>query len=218
MERFITFEGIEGCGKSTQIKLAGGYLSERRIPFIMTEEPGGTPIGRKIREMLLNNVPRDTANMSSETELLLFSAARAQHIKDLIGPALKEGRVVLCDRFSDATIAYQGFGRGLDIDFIRRVNDFSSAGLKQHLTLLFDLPVATGLTRAMERIAGNKGMPAEDRFEREALEFHSRVREGYLTLAGDEPDRFRIVDASKDIESVHRAVCVHLLQFINEKL
>jgi dTMP kinase len=218
MERFITFEGIEGCGKSTQIKLAGRYLSERRIPFIMTEEPGGTPIGRKIREMLLNNVPRDTANMSSETELLLFSAARAQHIKDVIGPALKEGRVVLCDRFSDATIAYQGFGRGLDIDFIRRINGFSSAGLKPHFTLLFDLPVATGLTRAMERIAGNKGMPAEDRFEREALEFHSKVREGYLTLAGDEPDRFRIVDASKDIESVHRAVCVHLLQFINEKL
>ena len=161
-----------------------GYLSERRIPFVITEEPGGTPIGRKIREMLLNNVPRDTANMSAETELLLFCAARAQHIKEVIGPALKEGRVVLCDRFSDATIAYQGFGRGLDIDFIRRINDFSSAGLKPHFTLLFDLPVETGLRRAMERIAGNKGMPAEDRFEREALEFHRRVREGYLVPCG----------------------------------
>ena len=218
MERFITVEGIEGCGKSTQIKIAAGFLSERRIPFIMTEEPGGTPIGRKIREMLLHNVPRDTANMSSETELLLFSAARAQHIKDVIGPAMKEGRVVLCDRFSDATIAYQGFGRGLDIDFIRRINDFSSAGLKPHYTLLFDLPVETGLRRAMERISSNKGTPAEDRFEREALEFHSRVREGYLSLAENEPDRFRIVDASRDIESVHREVCVHLLQFISEKL
>ncbi len=218
MERFITFEGIEGCGKSTQIKLAGGYLSEHRIPFIITEEPGGTSIGRKIREMLLHNVPRDTANMSSETELLLFAAARAQHIREVIGPSMKEGRVVLCDRFYDATIAYQGFGRGLDIDFIRRINDFSSAGLKPHFTLLFDLPVETGLRRAMERISSNKGIPAEDRFEREALEFHSRVRAGYLSLAGNEPDRFRIVDASKDIESVHREVCVHLLQFINEKL
>jgi dTMP kinase len=217
MERFITFEGIEGCGKSTQIKLAGGYLSERRVPFVITEEPGGTPIGRKIREMLLNDVPRDMTNISSETELLLFCAARAQHIKEVIGPALKEGRVVLCDRFSDATVAYQGFGRGLDIDFIRRVNEFSSAGLKPHFTLLFDLPVETGLRRAMERISINRGMPAEDRFEREALEFHNRVREGYLALAGDESERFRIVDASKDIESVHRAVCVHLLQFISGK-
>ncbi len=218
MERFITFEGIEGCGKSTQIKLAAIFLIERSTLFVMTEEPGGTPIGRKIREMLLHNVPRDTANMSAETELLLFLAARAQHVKQVIGPALKEGRVVLCDRFSDATIAYQGFGRGLDIDFIRRINDFSSAGLKPHFTLLFDLPVETGLRRAVERISSNKGMPAEDRFEREALEFHRRVREGYLSLAGDEPERFRIVDASKDIESVHREVCVHLFQFINKKL
>jgi dTMP kinase len=218
MERFITFEGIEGCGKSTQIKLAAGFLSERRIPYIITEEPGGTPIGRKIREMLLNNVLLDTTAMSSETELLLFSAARAQHIKEVIGPAMKGGRVVLCDRFSDATIAYQGFGRGLNIDFIRCINDFSSAGLKPHLTILFDLPVEMGLRRAMERISSNKGIPAEDRFEREALEFHNRVSKGYRFLAGDEPDRFRIVDASKDIESVHREVCVHLLQFVNEKL
>ncbi|HEX7534675.1 MAG TPA: dTMP kinase [Syntrophales bacterium] len=220
MERFITFEGIEGCGKSTQIKLASGYLSERGIPFIITEEPGGTPIGRKIREMLLNKAPYDSANnkMCAETELLLFSAARAQHIREVIGPAVKAEKVVLCDRFSDATIAYQGFGRGLDIDFIGRINDFSSAGLKPHFTLLFDLPAETGLRRALERISNKKGIPAEDRFEREALEFHRRVREGYLSLAGNEPDRFRIVDASRDIESVHREVCVHLLQFISEKL
>jgi dTMP kinase len=218
MERFITFEGIEGCGKSTQVKLAGSYLSEHRIPFITTEEPGGTPIGRRVREMLLNKAPYDSAKMHAETELLLFFAARAQHVREVIQPSLKEGRVVLCDRFSDATVAYQGFGRGLDIDLIRLINDFSSDGLKPDFTLLFDLPVEMGLKRAMERISSNKGIPAEDRFEREALEFHSRVREGYLSLARNEPDRFRIVDASKDIESVHHEVCVHLSQFTTEKL
>lgn len=218
MERFITFEGIEGCGKSTQVKLAGSYLSEHRIPFITTEEPGGTPIGRRVREMLLNKTPYDSAKMRAETELLLFFAARAQHVRDVIQPSLKDGRVVLCDRFSDATIAYQGFGRGLDTDLIRLINDFSSDGLKPGLTLLFDLPVEMGLKRAMERISSNEGIPAEDRFEREALEFHGRVREGYLSLARNEPDRFRIVDASKDIESVHHEVCVHLSQFTTEKL
>lgn len=218
MERFITFEGIEGCGKSTQVKLAGEYLKQQRLPFITTEEPGGTSIGRKIREMLLVKAPHDTAKMSSETELLLFSAARAQHVREVIRPSLKAGKMVLCDRFSDATIAYQGFGRGLDIDFIRRINDFSAAGLKPDSTLLFDLPVDMGLRRAMERISGNKRIPAEDRFEREALEFHSKVREGYLSLARNEPERFRIVDASRDIEYVHGEVCAHLSQFINKKL
>jgi dTMP kinase len=218
MKRFITFEGIEGCGKSTQVKLAGDYLTERRIPFIATEEPGGTHIGRRVREMLLNKAPYDSARMHAETELLLFFAARAQHVREVIRPSLKEGKVVLCDRFSDATIAYQGFGRGLDISLIRLINDFSSGGLKPDFTLLFDLPVEMGLKRAMERISSNKGMPAEDRFEGEALAFHSRVREGYLSLARIEPDRFQIVDASKDIEAIRHEVCVHLSQFTNERL
>ena len=215
MELFITFEGIEGCGKSTQAKLAGRYLKKQRIPFITTEEPGGTSLGRRVREILLNNAPHDGVKMHAETELLLFFAARAQHVREVIMPSLREGKVVLCDRFSDATIAYQGFGRGLNIDLIRLINNFSSDGLKPDFTLLFDLPVEIGLKRAMERISRNKGIPAEDRFEREALEFHSRVREGYLTLARSEPDRFRIVDASKDIESVHHEVCIHLSQFTN---
>ena len=218
MGLFITFEGIEGCGKSTQVKLAGRYLKKQRIPFITTEEPGGTPIGRRIREMLLNNAPYDAAKMHGETELLLFFAARAQHVREVIRPSLREGKVVLCDRFSDATIAYQGFGRGLNIDLIKLINDFTSDGLKPDFTLLFDLPVEIGIKRAMERISGNKGIPAEDRFEMEAMEFHSRVREGYLSLVRSEPDRFRIVDASKDIESVHHEVCIHLSQFTNAKL
>lgn len=218
MERFITFEGIEGCGKSTQVKLAGGHLSRHRVPFIATEEPGGTPIGRRVREILLNNAPQESAKMDAETELFLFFAARAQHVRELIRPSLKQGKVVLCDRFSDATVAYQGFGRGLNIELIRLINDFSSGGLKPDFTILFDLPVEMGLRRAMERISSNKGIPAEDRFEREALEFHKRVKEGYLSLARSEPDRFRIIDASKDIEAVHHEVCVHLSQFINVKL
>jgi dTMP kinase len=233
MERFITFEGIEGCGKSTQIMLAGNYLERHLSNWIATLEPGGTSIGRRIREMLLNKAPYDSANkkMCAETELLLFSAARAQHVREVILPALRDKKVVLCDRYSDATIAYQGFGRGLDINFIKVLNDFASADLKPGMTILFDLPVEVGLKRARDRISRAQESGAkmnteqlelqlstpEDLFEQEELDFHSKVREGYLYLAGDEPERFRIVDASKDIESVHRAVCVHLLQFISGK-
>ena len=214
--RFISFEGVEGCGKTTQIKLAGEYLKKSPILFIITEEPGGTPIGRRIRKILLNKGAGE--EICKETEMLLFSAARAQHVKDVIIPALKDGTLVLCDRFYDATIAYQGFGRGLDINFIRYLNAFSSSNVKPGLTLLFDLPVEVGLKRALDRIARMKEGSAEDRFERENLEFHSKVREGYLSLARQDHKRFRIIDASKDIESIHREVCVHISQFLNEKL
>jgi dTMP kinase len=216
MGRFISFEGIEGCGKTTQIKLAGEYLKQSHIPCIITEEPGGTPIGRRIREILLNKEPDE--EICKETELLLFSAARAQHVKDVIVPALKEGTVVLCDRFYDATIAYQGFGRGLDVNFIRALKGFSSSNLKPGLTLLFDLPVEVGLQRAMHRISRMKEGLAEDRFEREDLEFHRRVREGYLFLARQDNKRFRIIDSARDIETIHREVCVHLSKSMDKKL
>lgn len=216
MGRFISFEGIEGCGKTTQIKLAGEYLKQSHIPFLNTEEPGGTPVGRRIREILLNKGPGE--DISKETELLLFSAARAQHVKGVIVPALKEGTVVLCDRFYDATIAYQGYGRGLDVNFIRVLNEFSSSNLKPGLTLLFDLPVEVGLKRAMRRISRMKEGSAEDRFEREGLEFHRKVREGYLSIAGEDNKRFRIIDSTRDIETIHREVCIHLSAFINKKL
>ena len=215
MGRFITFEGIEGCGKTTQIKLAGEYLKQRSIPCIITEEPGGTPIGTRIREILLNKGAWGEIN--SEAELLLFSAARSQHVRDVIIPALKEGTVVLCDRYYDATIAYQGFGRGLDTDFIKILNDFSSAHLKPDLTLLFDLPVEIGLKRAMDRISRIKEGKAEDRFENEKLEFHRKVREGYLILARDDHKRFRIIDSTRNIESIHRDVCAHLLTCLSEE-
>ncbi|MCX5854325.1 MAG: dTMP kinase [Deltaproteobacteria bacterium] len=219
MERLITFEGIEGCGKTTQIKLAGEFLKQQGIPFLMTEEPGGTPIGRRIREMLLNKVPDE--DICTEAEILLFSAARAQHVRKVILPALKDNKVVLCDRFCDATLAYQGFGRGADIRFIEGINDYSSPGLRPGMTVLFDLPVEVGLKRAMDRISLMKkasGLAVlEDRFEQEDFEFHRKVREGYLSLAKGEPERFRIIEGAADIHTVHRQVCNFILNFIGVK-
>ncbi len=204
MRRFITFEGSEGCGKTTQIRLAATSLAERGMPVLETAEPGGTPLGRRIREILLN---RGSCTIGAEAELLLFAAARAQHVREIILPALKEGTWVLCDRFADATVAYQGFGRGLDAGFIQILNAFSALSLKPDMTLLFDLPVATGLARAEKRAAGTRPETAEDRFEHEDHVFHERIRKGYLTLAAGEPDRFRIIDGAADVETVHREVC-----------
>ncbi len=210
MERFITFEGIEGCGKTTQIKMAGPYLETEGVNFLLTDEPGGTPLGKKIRELLLNRGP---FAISAPAELLLFAAARAQHVRDIILPALHQGRWVLCDRFLDATLAYQGFGRGLEVDFINGLHDFSADSLRPSLTLLFDLPVEVGLRRALDRIARNQDALPEDRFEREDLEFHRRVRAGYLRLAAADPERYRIIDASREIRAVYQDVCAHLQAF-----
>ena len=207
MRRFITFEGIEGCGKTTQIRLAEAWFRERGIPVVATAEPGGTPLGRKIREMLLN---RGSCIIGAEAELLLFAAARAQHVRETILPALEAGRWVLCDRFSDATMAYQGFGRGLDNGFIRTLNAFSAMTVTPERTILFDLPVETGLARAEKRVAGISREEAEDRFEHEERAFHGRVREGYLHLAEEEPERFRIIDGAAKVETVRREVCRHL--------
>ena len=203
MQRFVTFEGIEGCGKTTQIEFAAVWLKERGIPFLTTAEPGGTPLGRKIREILLN---QGSCAIGAEAELLLFAAARAQHVRETILPALEEGQWVLCDRFADATLAYQGFGRGLDAAFIRTLNDFSALSLTPDMTLLFDIPVEAGLERARKRITGIRPEAAEDRFEQEDPAFHRRIRQGYLTLAAAEPDRFRIIDGAADAETVHDKV------------
>ena len=211
MTAFITFEGIEGCGKTTQMRLAGKHLEKRKIPHILTEEPGGSPLGKRIREILLNEEPYP---IGARAELLLFAAARAQHVEEVILPALKDGKAVLCDRFNDATLAYQGFGRTLDTDFIRTLNDFASLSLKPGLTLLFDLPAEAGLTRARDRIARMTGSRREDRFENEQTAFHRRIRAGYLSLARQEPDRFRLIDASRDIATVHQEVCEHLTSFL----
>jgi dTMP kinase len=204
MGRFITFEGNEGCGKTTQVKLAAGWLEARGVSVLATAEPGGTPLGRQIREILLN---RGGCTIGAEAELLLFAAARAQHVRETILPALRAGQWVLCDRFTDATVVYQGFGRGLDNGFIRTLNAFSALSLVPDMTLLFDLAVETGLARAGRRAAGGRPEMAEDRFEQEDLAFHERIREGYLTLAAESPERFRMIDGTSDIETVHKAIC-----------
>jgi len=204
MKRFITFDGIEGCGKTTQIRLAEVWLREHGVPVLATAEPGGTPLGRKIREILLN---RGSWAIGAEAELLLFAAARAQHVREAILPALEKGEWVLCDRFADATLAYQGFGRGLDAGFIRILNAFSGQGLEPERTLLFDLPVEVGLARAKKRASGLMPEVAEDRFEQEERAFHGRIREGYLTFAAAEPERFRIIDGAGSVETVQREVC-----------
>ncbi len=204
MARFVTFEGCEGCGKTTQIRLAAISLAERGITVLETAEPGGTPLGRRIREFLLN---RGSCAIGAEAELLLFAAARAQHVRETVLPALGKGQWVLCDRFTDATLAYQGFGRGLDAGFIKILNAFSAFSLTPDMTLLFDLPVATGLARAEKRAAGGPPETAEDRFEHEDHAFHARIRKGYLALAAGEPERFRIIDGAADVGTIHREVC-----------
>jgi len=208
---FITFEGVEGSGKTTQIRLAGQFLREMGFSVVMTQEPGGTPLGERIREILLN---RGGFDISGDAEVFLFAAARAQHTAAVILPALERGQVILCDRFSDATIAYQAFGRGLPLEAVREVCRLASRGLSPHMTLLFDLPVEKGLERAFRRIAGRDEDRREDRFEQEHLDFHHRIREGYLAIAREEPHRVKIIDASRDIEPTRHEVCLMLSSFL----
>ena len=211
MNKFITFEGIEGSGKSTQMKLLAQHLTEQHVPLLITREPSGTDIGRKIGGILFN---RGHYDMCAETEVFLFCAARAQHIREMIMPALNQNRVVLCDRFSDATYAYQGAARGLNLEFIKAINDYSSMGLKPNLTLLFDLPVEIGLQRATERDNRLKDSSFSDRFERESLNFHNKVRAGYLNILKSEPERFRLIDAVRDVDTIQKEVQRHITEFI----
>ncbi len=190
--RFITFEGIEGSGKSSQITLLTEYLRLKQRVVTLTREPGGTPIGDQVRKVLLD--PANKA-LDPQAELLLYAASRAQHLTEVIRPALASGMVVLCDRFSDATIAYQGYGRGLDLDMIHELDRLVTAGLRPDLTLVLDVEVSVGLARARGR-NDQQGLGAEARFENEALAFHERVRQGYLALAREAPDRMKIVDAA----------------------
>lgn len=202
MSIFITLEGTEGCGKTTQIPALARLLETQGYRVTCTREPGGCDIADAIRAILLDPLSH---GMAARTELLLYAAARAQHIDDVIRPALDRGEVVLCDRFADATRAYQGAGRGLDPGLIETLNEIATQKLEPDLTLLFDLPVEVGLSRARQRQAASDG-PAEDRFEQEALDFHHRIREGYLRLARENDQRIRIVDASGTIAQVAQRV------------
>lgn len=207
---FITFEGIEGCGKSTQINLLAGQLRLQGRQVLLTREPGGCPIADQIRRLLLD---ADNRTMVPMTELMLYAAARSQHLAEIVQPALTAGSLVLCDRFSDATRAYQAFGRGIDRQVMESLNDLACNGLTPDLTLLLDCPVEVGLARARQRIAGSSG-PKEERFELESLHFHQRVRDGYLQLAAEEPDRFVVIDAAASQEQVARTV----LQAVQQRL
>lgn len=192
---FITFEGIEGSGKTTQLHRLAGRLPDG----VVTKEPGGTPIGDRIRAILLD--PQSTG-MDATTELFLYAASRRQLVAELIRPALERGRVVLCDRYTDSTLAYQGFGRLLDLDGLRTLNDWATARLVPDLTLLFDLPEDLGLRRARSRNDASTALLDESRFEGEDLRFHRRVREGYLALARSEPRRYIVIDASGSADDV----------------
>ena len=195
---FITFEGIEGCGKSTQIRLLGECLQSRGYRVVMTREPGGCPIADKIRAILLD---ADNSAMSPLSELLLYSAARAQHVSEVILPALEADCVVLCDRFTDATIAYQSAGRGIERNTIETLNRLACSSIAPEITVLLDCDVQIGLGRARARIEAAAG-PREERFELESLEFHQRVRDSYLDLAMQQPQRFLKISAGGSVEEV----------------
>jgi len=199
---FITFEGIEGSGKSTQIALLAKSLAERGKAVTLTREPGGTAIGDQVRKILLD--PANKA-LTPRAELLLYAAARAQHLEELVRPELEAGKIVLCDRFSDATLAYQGYGRGLEEAMIGALDRMATAGLRPHLTILLDIDAAAGLARARGRNS-SRGLETEARFENEELAFHERVRQGYLTLARADAGRFRVIDAAQTPDEIQREV------------
>jgi dTMP kinase len=200
---FITFEGPDGSGKTSQLKLAAAWLEDMGIPLLITREPGGTPIGEEIRR-LVHDTKR--TEMAREAEILLYSASRAQHVAEVILPALKAGKVVLCDRFFDSTYAYQGYGRGLPMEPLRLITKFATQNLTPDLTLYLDISPEIGIQR---RESGGEVL---NRLDREALDFHQRVREGYLSLIKENPERWRIIDGARTREEVHHAIKAVLKQ------
>lgn len=193
---FISFEGIEGTGKSTQAKMLARYLKKQGCKVLLTEEPGGTAISRSIRKVLLSTKHN---SMAPITELLLYNAARSQLLKEKILPAIKQGLIVITDRFSDSTRAYQGYARGIDMKIIESIDKAATGGIKPDLTILLDLDVKTGLTR-------NKRINKIDRLELENIKFHQKVRKSFLKLASHEPRRIKIVKASKNISEIHQDI------------
>jgi len=202
--KFVSFEGIEGCGKSTQIALLSEYLKKRHIPFTVTREPGGTAVGEGIRKILLNS---ETIHLTAASELLLFYASRSQNILEKIKPALDRNEMVICDRYYHASMAYQGYGRGIPLDFIQKLTDLVCQPYRPDVTFLLDIEPEVGLARARAR--NHVRTENEGRFEAEDLEFYNKVRDGYLELASED-ERIQIIYADRPIEAVHR----HLLTLL----
>jgi len=205
---FISFEGIEGCGKSTQAKLLESWLKAQGLQVVLTREPGGPSISEKIRRILLDNRNK---GMTDLTELLLLQASRVQHLAQVIIPALKAGKVVICDRFADSSTAYQGYGRGMDLKMVGELNDFAVDGHWPKLTLVIDLPVEKGFSRAKGR---KRGL---DRMETEALKFHKKVRNGFKAIAKGDPGRVKLLDGSQPPDVIHAAVRQLVLSAMNNR-
>jgi dTMP kinase len=211
MSLLISFEGIEGCGKTTQADLLNNFLTGKGYCCLVTREPGGTRIGDQIRAVLLHS---GNSDLTLKAELFLYLASRAQHVEEVIVPALKEGRVVICDRFVDSTLVYQGLVQGIELALIDELNRMATSGVSPDLTLFIDCPVATGLKRARRR-GERKNQGVDDtRFEQKELDFHYRVRSGYLELAGKEPERIKVIDGKQDIMRIHREI----VSLVSEKL
>ncbi len=208
---FITLEGIEGAGKTTQIPHIVDFLTNCGHACLLTREPGGTPLGKRIRQLLLDPANGD---MAPEAELFLYAADRAQHVSKHIAPALEAGKTVVCDRFYDATEAYQGFARGLNMDLVHTLRQVATWGLIPDMTILFDLPPEVGLKRAWARIDQNGRGTTDCRFENEAIAFHRKVRQGYLEIARREPERFVIVNAEKSEADVRGQIIAGLEKWL----
>lgn len=198
----ITFEGIEGCGKSTQAGRLKAFLEGEGREVVTTREPGGTGLGERVRDILLQSGDMDISPLS---ELLLYAACRTQIIEEVIRPALADGSVVICDRFTDSTVAYQGYGRGIALETVLAINGQAVGDIAPALTLLLDCEPEVGLDRAWSRIKEVSGAQ-EDRFEREDLDFHRSVRDGYLEIARREPGRMKVIDGSRSVEEIHKEI------------
>ncbi len=204
---FITFEGIDGSGKSTQLRFLANFLQSKGCDVLLTREPGGTPVGNRLRAALLDA----TEEVDPLTELLVFAADRAQHVRRVLRPALQAGQLVVSDRYADATAAYQGAGRGFSPELIKEIIELATEGLKPDLTLLFDLPVADSNTRTQRRANGKQ---SGDRLDAETEDFHTRVREAYLDLARAEPKRVKVVETNQPVEETHKRVKEIVVPFL----
>ena len=211
--KLVTFEGIEGCGKSTQMQRLSAWLSRRNRPHTCTREPGGTDAGARIREILLSE---KTGKLEPAAEVMLYLADRFQHITGVIRPHIEAGELVLCDRYHDSTLAYQGYARGLQLEWIERIWSGSGLAVRPDLTFLFDVAPETGISRSLRKLQASR--LDESRFERESLEFHARVRAGFLELARLDPPRFVVIDGNSAEDTIHSEVIGIMERFMKEKV